>query len=372
MAVVFPTDSEFIALTRDGVPYSNTTVVSPSYTDIVGTADFPAIYFATDDTYSFYRFRLRNSPLAGGCFFNSFWSILFDIGDTLDDSYEWKLALDGGSCELFFKQNTVKFSPGPGFNDQAEGLAIPFPITPYDIARAVSAGSTLGGGTNYFLDFAIPRSFLYSTLGITDSTPLRFNYVTSANENNFNKDKNCPDSDFDACFSDPVSLETVIKGKIVNKEDGSPICDALVEIFDNNSLLYTTTTDMLGNYLFMLSDGGTYTIKITKCCFLSNCGCNIVTIKKNTNNMFNFALAPDCICSIKCLIGETEKELIEEKQRIYNKITSFFSTSIPTQQILSRYISLLCLLNKSTADLDCCISCVLENLDTCEGSECDE
>ncbi|MDD2401517.1 MAG: carboxypeptidase-like regulatory domain-containing protein [Clostridia bacterium] len=371
MAVVFPSNDQYVALTKDGIPFIDPVGdENPASTDIVGTVDYPAVYFATDITHAFFRFRLRGSPELSGGFTNYAWVILFDLNNNLlVDSYQWEFALNGVTEEEMLIQNTVPNSPGSGWTDSAEGTPITFPVVSYDIARAVIADSTLGGVQNYFLDLSVEISVLHSTLGIADDTPLRFTYFTAANPNNFNKDRLC--GNFYVCFSDPLTLTTQLSGQITNKDTGVAIADALVEIYDGDVLVDSTTTDMLGQYVFSEPDTGFYTIKISKCCFFSNCYCNSVTVEQNKNNIYNFSLAPDCVCVIKCLMAEDERDIIDEKQRVYEKVTDYFITSIPDQETLSRYITLLCLLNKGTSVLDCCIAKVLKNLYTCEEGECD-
>lgn len=369
MAVPFPSNNEFIPMTVDGEPLTAAIGdINPGGTDIVGTSTYPAVYFVAQDGYAFFRFRLREDPRLGGGFANFAWVVLFDTDNDLANSYEWELALRGNSNDVALIENLVKNSPSPDWGDTAEGIPISFPITAYDIARAVTADSMLGGVQNYFLDISVDLATLKSALGIEDDTPLRFRYFTAANENNFNKDRIC--EDFDECFTDPVTLVTLFSGTVVNKEDGSGIQNAVVELYSNGTLIDSTVTDVDGSYSFTDPEPGDYTVRITKCCFLPNCYCNTVSIEQNKNNIYNFALAYDCICTIKCEILEIENEVIAEKQRIYEKVTDFFESQTPDSYILSKYITILCVLEDSTAELDCCIAKILEQLETCEGDEC--
>lgn len=363
--MAFPDDSEFIAMKKDGIPF--TAAIgneNPGETDIVGTEDYPAVYFVTKDGYAYFRFRLREDPTSGIGFANFAWVILFDTDSDLSNSYEWELALRGNSNDVVLIENTVKNSPSPDWGDTAEGTPISFPITAYDIARAVAADSMLGGVQNYFLDISVELTTLKSMLGISDDTPLRFRYFTAANENNFNKDRMC--EGFDECFTDFVSLGTNFSGLVINKEDGSGIAGATVELYSNGTLVNSTTTGTTGYYTFPEPQAGEYNVKITKCCFQTNCYCNTITIENQKNNIYNFALAYDCICTIKCEISDIEALVIAEKERIYEKVAGFFAETEPDDDTLSRYITILCLLDDSTAELDCCISKVLEQLVLCE------
>lgn len=374
MAVIFPNNDQYIPLTRDGAVYENPSYnENPGGIDIVGESTYPAIYFATDNTHTFYRFRLRSSPLLGGGFVNYSWIILIDTDMDLVDSYEWELALRGNSNDIVLIENVIPNNPGSGFNDQAEGMPTSFPITNYDIARAVAADSMIGGVQNYFLDISIETATLKSIIGVDDDTPIRFNYLTSTNETNFNKDKMCVDEHFDECFSDFVTLATLLSGMVINKDDGTPVCKAKMTLYREGLLVDETYTDDFGEYLFTDLEAANHRIRITRCCYLPFCNCNIVEIKKNANNIYDYSLAPDCICEIKCKILEAENELIEEKERAYSVITDYFETVPLTYDSLWRYTQLLCLLNDGTAELDCCISKVLEQVTICEEErECND
>lgn len=373
MPVVFPSNDKFIPLTRNGNFYENPAFnENPASVDIVGSLEYPAIYFATDDTNAFFRFRLRGTPLLGSGFDNFAWIILFDTNMNLTDSYEWELALRGNSNDVVLIENLVKNSPGSGFNDKAEGIPISFPITSYDIVRAIPANSMIGGIQNYFLDISIDLTILKNTLGINAESLLRFNFFTSANEINFNKDKMCAEADFDKCFSDFFTLATILKGKILNKENGSPICNAKIELFQNGNSIAATYTDPEGNYIFDNLTSGDYYIKITKCCYLPIFNCNQIAIKENQTNIYNFSLAPDCICSIKCNIIEAEKELIAEKMRVYKIVSDYLISLTFSPDNLWNYTQLLCILNNGTSELDCCIANVLETLQICMGGDQNE
>jgi hypothetical protein len=67
---------------------------------------------------------------------------------------------------------------------------------------------------------------------------------------------------------------------------------------------------------------------------------------------------------------EAEAELTEEKQRVYTMVTDYLGTVTFSQQNIWRYTQLLCMLDDGTADLDCCISNVLEQLTICQECDC--
>ena len=158
-------------------------------------------------------------------------------------------------------------------------------------------------------------------------------------------------------------------GMVVDKENGSPVCNAKVELFLNGVSVAIAYTDTAGKYMFSNIAPGEYSIQITKCCYLPICSCNILKVTEDLNSIYNFSLAPDCICSIKCNITEAENELIGEKQRVYTKITDYLQTLSFAPSDSWQYTQILCLLNSGTGALDCCIAKVLDNLKMCTESK---
>ena len=63
------------------------------------------------------------------------------------------------------------------------------------------------------------------------------------------------------------------------------------------------------------------------------------------------------------------EKLAQEKQRVYKMITDFFILSPLTPDNVTRFIQLLCILESCTAELDCSIAKILENLVICEVNE---
>ncbi len=195
--------------------------ISPAPTDIVGSAAFPASYFAYDGTNIYFRLRLNGDPRFKSGFQNFAWGVLIDT-DGVPSTYEWVLAVNGNNNQLDLIANTVKIPNN--FNDQAEGTDgsgrpnFSQPIVNFDIARASVAedGSSFGGGSNYFLDFLIPASVLFANLGINANSRLRFLFFTSTNSNNYNKDNILSSTlTLSGAFSDPTTPnESDVRAKL--------------------------------------------------------------------------------------------------------------------------------------------------------------
>lgn len=208
----FPSSSQFVPLTQNNINVVDPVRdVNPDETDIVGDAQFPAAYYAYDGTNVYFRIRLNTDPRFKTSFRNFAWGVLFDT-DNNPATYEWELVVNGLDNEVQLIVNTVKL---PNLlTDQAEGTdgkgkpSFNEAICNFDIARAQPAddGSQLGGATNYFIDFFVPAQTLFSLLGISDQTSIRFLFFTATNNNNFNKDFIGVGQTLSTLFCDPVTI----------------------------------------------------------------------------------------------------------------------------------------------------------------------
>ncbi|CAH1223706.1 hypothetical protein PAECIP111893_05031 [Paenibacillus plantiphilus] len=193
----FPSNNQFVPVLLNGSPITDPVKdVSPDETDIVGSSQFPAVYYAYDGTNIYFRMRLNADPRFKTAFKNFIWGVLIDT-DGNSSTYEWALTVNGKRTGLNLIRN-----PNPGTNsfsgnssndddsDDITGTTVSRPIVNFDLARAkpTEDGSSFGGDTDYFLDFFIDKATLFAQLMITDQTPLRFIFFTSTNSNKFNKD----------------------------------------------------------------------------------------------------------------------------------------------------------------------------------------
>ncbi|WP_438448238.1 carboxypeptidase regulatory-like domain-containing protein [Gorillibacterium sp. sgz5001074] len=212
--MAFPSDAQFQPILLNGSPlFDPPGDESPTSTDIVGNAQFPAAYYAYDGTNVYFRLRLNADPRFKTGFQNFAWGLIFDT-DGIPGTYEWLLAVNGLNTTMDLIQNTSKqFNT---WNDPAEGTDgkgtpnFSRPIVNFDIARAsqTTDGSNFGGNPDYFLDFFIPAATLFSFLGITETTVFRPLFFSSANANNFNKDSlQNQGFSFVSAFGDPTTTE---------------------------------------------------------------------------------------------------------------------------------------------------------------------
>jgi hypothetical protein len=156
-AQTFPT-SGWLPLTQSGIaltdPSGDESPAVPGI-DIVGDKNDPAAFIASDASFLYFRLRLAGNPVSPiNHHFTSYaWTCLLDI-DADPTSYELLTALDGitvgGSVDLY--QNTTT-SKADSIDDLAEVA-----ITSYAVAtnaESLSAGTAVGGGADYFADWAV-------------------------------------------------------------------------------------------------------------------------------------------------------------------------------------------------------------------------
>ena len=156
---------------------------SPNSADLVGDVSNPAVGYATDSNYRYFRERVAGDPAGSGGFDQYAWVVLFQTG-IAPSPYQYLGSVNGKDELVQLWQNTstagnLDFSPL--LNDPAETKLWEGPGGTF--ARIVNAG-----GGFYYVDWALPKAALPGA--IADGTTKFF--ATSANENNFNKDHlNC-------------------------------------------------------------------------------------------------------------------------------------------------------------------------------------
>lgn len=213
----FPSNIQFTPLNLGGQPYFD--VVgdeSPSSTDLVGNAQFPSFYVSYDSINVYFRVRLNSDPRNNAltAFRNFAWGVLINTKG-VPGTYDWLLTVNGNLQRVELIQNTIKLvnswnDPAEGTNGQGAPNFIQ-PIVNFDYARVTPADSNFGGNPDFFLDFFLPVSVLFSFLGINANSPLQLISFTSANANNYNKDslRISEGFQFQNALSNPVTPEEV-------------------------------------------------------------------------------------------------------------------------------------------------------------------
>ncbi|MFI8687005.1 carboxypeptidase regulatory-like domain-containing protein [Rossellomorea sp. NPDC077527] len=224
--MAFPSNAQYTPVLVGGAPLFDVLGdESPVSTDIVGNSTFPAGFFAYDGTNVYFRLRLngdpRNTQLTG--FRNFAWGVLINTTGVAG-TYDWLFNVDGLNNRVSLIQNTVKLVNS--WNDPAEGTGggnpnFAQPITNFDYARVTPADSSIGGDQDFFLDWFLPASTVFSFLGINASSAIRAVYFSSANANNYNKDslRTSEGFSFTNAFTDPVTPDQVdIRAKLTTNK----------------------------------------------------------------------------------------------------------------------------------------------------------
>lgn len=210
--MAFPSNAQYTPVLVGGTPLFDVLGdESPISTDIVGNSTFPAGFFAYDGTNVYFRLRVngdpRNNQLTG--FRNFSWGVLINTTG-VTGTYDWLFNVDGLNNRVSLIQNTVKLVNS--WNDPAEGTGGGSPnfsqaITNFDFARVTPADSSIGGDQDFFLDWFLPASTVFSFLGINATSSIRAVYFSSANVTNYNKDslRTSEGFSFANAFTDPIT-----------------------------------------------------------------------------------------------------------------------------------------------------------------------
>jgi MYXO-CTERM domain-containing protein len=145
----------------DGV---NDTPSAGGALDIVGTAQLPAGYHAADADFVYFRLRVAGNADPGNMLLANSWGFEFDL-DGVRTTYELLLVVSGvGPDDLVsvYTNNTTQVANTPAdLADTPPAFTYPFATH----GQVITAGSSLGGGPDYFVDLAIPWTDLIS-LGV--------------------------------------------------------------------------------------------------------------------------------------------------------------------------------------------------------------
>jgi len=188
-AQTFPPDSQWLPLTKNGVPIGDPQGDGQNSRDIVGDSTavppIPAAYVYSDGTYLYFRLRLAANPYQVAPNFQQFgWTCLIDTNGDTTQSYEFAAGVDGISDLVELRQNST-FTQ---VNNPAEVAEIL--LQSYSVATNAQANpttTTLGGGTDYFIDWAVALAD-FPMGAITPTTPLVFICGSSSNARNLTAD----------------------------------------------------------------------------------------------------------------------------------------------------------------------------------------
>ncbi|MDW7650497.1 MAG: carboxypeptidase regulatory-like domain-containing protein [Bacillota bacterium] len=212
----FPASPQWTPITLNGaIPVFPPGDVSPDSTDIVGDAQFPPYFFASDNENVYFRLRVNGNPRAPVFGFQNFaWGVLLDT-DGNPETYEWLLAVNGLRNRIDLIENMIKIPDS--WNDPAIGTGggkpnSVLPIVNFDNARVIPVddGSVFNGTPDFFVDWRFEKSVFFAFLGINEDDSLRFIFYTATNTNNYNKDSlRLQGFEFEDAWSDMFTVNEV-------------------------------------------------------------------------------------------------------------------------------------------------------------------
>lgn len=157
----------------------DTTGNGTNHTDIVGDTTNAAAFIYNDGIDIYFRMRIDADPLQGGALKPFGWGVLIDTDLDAHD-YEYMLMLDGiaNPDEIYLAKNTVQQNIDDPSDkpEQIEWIKLAVNNTDY-IASLAETNFT--GDPDYFLDFKVPFDIFLLSLGITESSLIRYFYGTS-------------------------------------------------------------------------------------------------------------------------------------------------------------------------------------------------
>jgi hypothetical protein len=159
--------------------------------DIVGDAQSPAGFRATDSDFLYLRLRVDDNPVQGTNLKPFAWGFAFST-DGQASTYQVLVTVDGANRSLSLYRNAMVTVP-----DSPTDPADTPPLATYPFSThgrtALAPDSNFGGNRDYFVDMAVPWSGLI-TLGVTPELPIVVWAGTSTNADRLNGDFACHDA----------------------------------------------------------------------------------------------------------------------------------------------------------------------------------
>lgn len=178
----WPGTSSWVPLAQGGTPITDGAqdmTGTDESTDLVGTTTNAAGYWFTDGDTVWFRLRLNETPEQGGGIRDlqdHGWGVALNTDSDLSN-FEYVVAVDQLTGVLTLRQN-VDGSAGPDATstiistESRRGLDD-------DLVRVVSAGSTIDGDSDFYLDFQVTVASLKRDFGLADNTVFRMAMLTA-------------------------------------------------------------------------------------------------------------------------------------------------------------------------------------------------
>ena len=218
-ALAWPADADWDALTQAGVAMTDTAADQASSTyrfenayDLVGNSGNPVGRWYLDADTLYVGMLVSAAPSALAPPYSGAWGVLIE-SDGDDDDFEHSISLCSRSDYLCIYAN-ADAGDGPDETAETYVTSLADPLTT-DLARTVAAGGTaVGIFTDYYLDFALPLTDLYTAGVLTSTTTFQLCLATSNNTtgNVFDLDTSGHDDtsglgSLPECLSEPISVD---------------------------------------------------------------------------------------------------------------------------------------------------------------------
>jgi MYXO-CTERM domain-containing protein len=157
--------------------------------DIVGTAPLPAGFHAADARFAYLRLRVAGNPQMGTRLLPNAWGYELNL-DGSRDTYQvlFSVSGTGATDQVAIYLHPMTKTPGDPTEPAVTPPAFTYPASTN--AEYVSAGSTLGGAQDFFVDIALPWVDL-AKVQITPATAVRIWAGTSTVPNALDLDLAC-------------------------------------------------------------------------------------------------------------------------------------------------------------------------------------
>ena len=233
-AATFPGDAAYVPLPCGGglmTDLRGDVASSPGDRDLVGNTAAPAGLRAGDAQFLYLRIRVDQDPAPGGTLLPHAWGMAFDLdGDRR--TYELLITVNGiaapaDAVSVFTNRVSTLINDPADLADTPAAATFGFATN----ARTVTAGTTIGGDPDFFVDIAVPWTTL-ATLGLDRNTPTYVWAGSSSIASALNGDLACHDGAggaprLDATGSDPTTGDpTLDTGAAGLRLEGGGGCQA--------------------------------------------------------------------------------------------------------------------------------------------------
>jgi hypothetical protein len=188
----FPAANAYVPLPCGNGPMvdaANDTPNASGPLDLVGIPTAPAGFHAADAQFLYLRMRVAGTPMQGARLIADAWGYELDLDGDLT-TYELLISASGtepsDQVAIFRHPSTV--TPNRPADPAALPPAFTYPFSTH--GHVIDAGSSLGGGTDVFIDLAVPWTDL-AQVGVQRTTPVYVWAGSSTMVNDLNLDLAC-------------------------------------------------------------------------------------------------------------------------------------------------------------------------------------